>query len=80
MGGGQYCPPGRKSPVIGKKTPTFKTSYGKRIFAYYGPRLWNALPVDIRAVQDVETYKKKLKTLLFEGHDDLVKRAFKYNS
>ena len=62
------------------ETPNFKSSYGKRIFAYYGSRLWNALPVYVRSVQDVEMYKKNLKTILFEGHDELVKKAFKYKS
>ena len=71
---------GRPNDFLLLETPNFKTMYGKRIFAYYGSRLWNALPVDVRAVQDVETYKKKLKTILFEGHEDLVKRAFKYKS
>jgi hypothetical protein len=29
--------------------------------------------------EDIEKYKKQLKTLLFEGTDELKRRAFMYN-
>ena len=57
----------------------FQTSYGERAFSVCGPRLWNALPYELRIVEDVEVYKKKVKTLLFDGADGLKKSAFKYN-
>ena len=69
---------GRPDDFLLLKTPNFKTKHGKRIFAYSGSRLWNALPVDLRMVEDIETFKKRIKTLLFNGCDDLKKRAFKY--
>ena len=56
-----------------------KSRYGKRTFDYTGPRLWNALPVHIRSEEDVEKFKGMVKTLLFDGTEDLKKRAFKYN-
>ena len=62
------------------ETPVFKSKYGQRLFAYNGPRLWNALPVEMRMEEDIDQYKKSLKTLLFNGNDDLKKRAFKYRS
>ena len=69
---------GRPSDFLLLKTPNFNTKYGKRIFEYNGSRLWNALPVDIRMVEDVGTFKTKIKTLLFDGCEDLKNRAFKY--
>ena len=69
---------GRPEDFLLLKTPNFKTKYGKRTFEYSGSRLWNALPADLRKVEDIEVYKKKLKTLLFDGCDELKNRAFKY--
>ena len=71
---------GRPDDYLLLRTPTFKTSYGSRIFEFNGSRLWNALPTCVRAEEDIEQYKKKLKTLLFEGCNELKKRAFKYKS
>ena len=69
---------GRPDDYLLLQTPTFKTMYGKRVFAYHGSRLWNALPVNIRAEDNFETFKKSVKTILFEGNEELKKRAFKY--
>ena len=71
---------GRPEDYLLLETPNFKTCYGKRIFAYNGSRLWNALPVEVRAVDDVEKFKKLVKTILFDGNDGLMKRAFKYKT
>ena len=69
---------GRPDDFLLLQTPNFTTSYGKRIFAYHGSRLWNALPVNIRAENDIEKFKKCTKTLLFDGHDVFRAKAFKY--
>ena len=69
---------GRPDNYLLLDTPNFKTAYGKRVFAYNASRLWNALPVDVRAEEDTEKFKKKLKTVLFERHDELWWKAFKY--
>ena len=69
---------GRPDDFLLLDTPTFKTKYGKRIFEYNGSRLWNALPYEMRVDEDVEHFKKKLKTLLFDGTDELKKRAYRY--
>ena len=70
---------GRPDDLLLLETPTYKTRYGKRLFADNGPRLWNALPVGMRTEEDTVKYKKVLKTLLYDGHDSLKRRAFKYN-
>ena len=71
---------GRSNDWLLLETPTYKTKYGKRLFAYNGPRLWNALPVALRSEEDTEKFKKSLKTLLFDGHGELKRKAFKYES
>ena len=70
---------GRDDDFLKLETPTFKTKYGERTFEFNGTRLWNALPYEIRILDDVEVFKKRVKTLLFEGSDELKKRAFKYH-
>ena len=46
--------------------PKVKTkTYGEASFHYYGPRLWNSLPEDLRAAETVDVFKKRLKTFLF---------------
>ena len=37
-----------------------------RAFSVVGPRLWNDLPQDLRSDLSIDSFKKKLKTLLFE--------------
>jgi hypothetical protein len=69
---------GRPKDFLLLNTPNFKTKYGKRIFEYNGSRLWNALSYELRTVEDIEKFKKNLKTLLFDGTDELKKRAFQY--
>lgn len=43
------------------------TKYGKMSFSYLAPRLWNLVPLEIRLIADVDNFKKKLKTLLFQN-------------
>jgi hypothetical protein len=38
---------------------------GDRAFSVIGPRLWNALPVDVKSCDSVDTFKVRLKTFLF---------------
>ena len=49
----------------------FFTEYGKRAFSCAGPKLWNSLPLTIRAEKETEVFKKKLKSLLMTEADDL---------
>ena len=69
---------GRPGDCLMLETPVFKSKYGQRIFEYNGSRLWNALPVEMRMEENIEHYKKSLKTLLFNGNEELKRRAFKY--
>ena len=71
---------GRPDDFLLLETPTFKTQYGKRLFEYNGSRWWNALPVNVRTEEDIEVYKKMIKTLLFADYENLKQTAFKYQS
>ncbi|XP_048253200.1 uncharacterized protein LOC125381061 [Haliotis rufescens] len=46
--------------------PTSRTTYGDRTFRKAGATLWNALPIDVRGSEDVNTFRSKLKTILFK--------------
>ena len=70
---------GRTEDYLKLHTPNFKTAYGWRIFEYNGSKLWNELPVDVRMEESIEVYKKKIKTILFDGNTEFKRRAFKYN-
>ena len=39
--------------------------HGEAAFSYYGPRLWNSLPENLRVTETAEVFKKRLKTHLF---------------
>ena len=71
---------GRPEDELKLVTPTFNTKYGNRLFEYNGSRLWNSLPVHMRKEEDTEVYKKSLKTLLFDGNEELKRTAFKYRT
>ena len=43
-------------------------TYGTRSFSVFGPTVWNSLPLSLRKTQCFSTFKKKLKTYLFEKH------------
>ena len=61
------------------KTSFCKTKYGKRMFKYHAPRLWNALPLHIRTEEKIDSFKKMVKTLLFKDTEGFKAKAFKYN-
>ena len=41
-------------------------TFADRSFSVYGPRLWNSLPYDIRASNNLDSFKKNLNTYLFD--------------
>ena len=44
--------------------------YGDRAFYAAAPKLWNTLPLELRSCTSIDTFKKSLKTYLFEiAHD-----------
>ena len=60
-------------------TKRVNTKYGKRTFDYLAPKLWNALPLHVRTEENIDIFKKQVKTILFDGCEDFKKRAFKYD-
>uniref|UniRef100_A0A669CX68 Reverse transcriptase domain-containing protein n=1 Tax=Oreochromis niloticus TaxID=8128 RepID=A0A669CX68_ORENI len=40
-------------------------THGEAAFQWYGPRLWNSLPEELRAAENVHVFKNRLKTHLF---------------
>ena len=44
------------------------STVGYRSFDSYAPVLWNSLPLDIRVIANINTFKKRLKTHLFIEH------------
>ena len=58
---------------------TPRTAFGHRSFAYFAPRLWNALPLSLRSCECLNTFKKKLKTYLFTSYDDFTSKCNRYH-
>lgn len=46
--------------------PKVKTVTGSRAFSYCAPVLWNVLPEKLRSLQSVPSFRKHLKTYLFD--------------
>ena len=46
--------------------PRIKTKAGSRALSISGPAIWNALPVPIRNVKTILTFRKLLKSHLFD--------------
>ena len=42
------------------------TSFGDRAFQHAAPRLWNGLPISLRSANNLNSFKKDLKTFLFK--------------
>ena len=40
-------------------------THGEAAFSFYGPTLWNGLPVNLRLTQSIDSFKRHLKTHLF---------------
>ena len=58
-----------RSSGTGMLTPRrVKSSFGDRAFAASAPLLWNALPLHVRNVNSVESFKSSLKTHLFMSY------------
>ncbi len=60
------------------QTKRCKTKYGERTFSWAAPRLWNALPLEIRVQENTDLFKKLVKTLLFDDTGGFRKKAFRY--
>ena len=51
--------------------PAFRKEAGRRAFVVCAPRLYNALPANVKMAETVEVFKKRLKTHLFTEAYDL---------
>lgn len=47
--------------------PRSRSKVGDRAFSRVGPRLWNALPKDIRLIESLDRFKSQLKHLLYSS-------------
>ena len=57
----------RSSDALLLKVPRFKNkTLGARTFAYAAASLWNSLPIEVRATDNIESFKSILKTHLFK--------------
>ena len=45
--------------------PRCRVIAGERSFQHFGPRVWNSLPNDVKLSQSIDTFKKRLKTVLY---------------
>ena len=61
------------------ETRAAKTKYGKRTFDYAAPSHWNALPLEVRMEENIDKFKGQIKTMLFDGTEELKQRALMYN-
>ena len=46
--------------------------YGSRAFSFVGPRLWNMLPRYVYETEDVDVFKKNLKTYLMKNGEEFL--------
>jgi hypothetical protein len=42
--------------------------FGGRALSTCAPRLWNSLPISLRSETDLDTFKRNLKTFIFQSH------------
>jgi hypothetical protein len=46
-------------------TPRLRYKFGERAFSFAGSHAWNSLPSGIRSAENIDCFKRKLKTHLF---------------
>ena len=71
----RYMPPRalKSSNALLLKVPRFKNKIlGARIVAYAAASLWNSLPLETRAIGNIDSFKSSLKTNLFELAYDIM--------
>ena len=55
--------------ILYSRVKLLHACHSEKAFAVVGPRLWNELLTDeLRGCNSVDTFKKKLKTMLFKKH------------
>ena len=61
----------RQSNTNQVKVKRVRTCYGQKAISYCGPLSWNYLPVDVRCIRNISTFKLHLhknSSALFENH------------
>ena len=48
--------------------PLLRTSFAKNTFIYDGPKLWNSFTDSLKNAPSLNTFKKRLKTFLFNKY------------
>ena len=43
-------------------------NYGDNVFGLFAPKMWNALPQDLKNVTSLSLFKSKLKSFLFKQY------------
>ena len=61
---GRFLRSSSDTTILSKPCTNYKR-YGQRSFGYAGPEVWNELPFDIRNTDNLNTFKSKLKSYLF---------------
>ena len=56
----------RSADTLTLDVPRTRLSFGDRAFCVAGPRAWNSLPIQVRSAQSLYTFRKLLKTFLFQ--------------
>ena len=51
--------------------------FNNRCFKYYAPHLYNTLPKTLRQLENIETFKKRLKTYIFSETFDLESKTIR---
>ena len=57
--------------------PRTHTTFADRAFSVAGPKLWNALPIDIRLSTTLDNFKSSLKTYFFTRFDSFINEVTK---
>ena len=70
----------RRDDDLTLNIPRTRSKYGDRAFSCAGPRLWNALPSEIRLLSKFDTFKSKLKHLLFSSFTQFKQKVHMYRS
>ncbi len=63
---GEIAEPIQQNKVFYLKVPkTKRVTFESRSLAVAGPTLWNELPIHLRSITDLDTFKRQLKTHFF---------------
>ena len=56
----------RSASSLRYEQPRTRLKFGERCFVFAGPAAWNSLPSSIQQLSDTESFKRHLKTVLFQ--------------